>query len=96
MWLIGLFGGFFSVPLYTWLQTASNDEFRAHAIAANNIVNAVFMVSSAIISMILLMIFDSVLLLYLLVALGNVGILWYLFRCSPQFAMDIRGWLKRS
>lgn len=96
MWLIGLFGGFFSVPLYTWLQTASHDEFRAHAIAANNIVNAVFMVSSAIISMILLMIFDSVLLLYLLVALGNVGILWYLFRCSPQFAMDIRGWLKRS
>ncbi len=84
------------MPLYTWLQTASHDEFRAHAIAANNIVNAVFMVSSAIISMILLMIFDSVLLLYLLVALGNVGILWYLFRCSPQFAMDIRGWLKRS
>ncbi len=95
MWLIGFFGGFFSVPLYTWLQTASNDDFRAHAIAANNIVNAVFMVSSAIIGMILLMIFDSILVLYLLVALGNVGVMVYLFKRSPVFITDIRQWVKK-
>ncbi|SPY09601.1 major facilitator family transporter [Neisseria gonorrhoeae] len=29
MTLIGFFGGFFSVPLYTWLQTASSETFRA-------------------------------------------------------------------
>lgn len=95
MWLIGFFGGFFSVPLYTWLQTASNDDFRAHAIAANNIVNAVFMVSSAIIGMILLMIFDNILVLYLLVALGNVGVMVYLFKRSPVFITDIRQWVKK-
>lgn len=93
MLLIGFFGGFFSVPLYTWLQTSSNDEFRAHAIAANNIVNAIFMVASAIISMILLMIFNSIGLLYLLVALGNVPILIYLWKRSVLFHIDIRKWL---
>lgn len=90
---IGFFGGFFSVPLYTWLQTGSNDEFRAYAIAANNIVNAVFMVAAAIISAILLFVFDSILLLYLLVALGNVVVLWYLFKRSSLFVVDVRAWL---
>lgn len=92
MALIGFFGGFFSVPLYTWLQTASDDEFRARAIAANNIMNAIFMVASAIISMILLMIFNNILLLYLLVALGNVAIMVYLCRRSPKLMADCRQW----
>ncbi|MDK4680632.1 MFS transporter [Kingella negevensis] len=81
---IGFFGGFFSVPLYTWLQTAADDEFRAHAIAANNIMNAVFMVSAAIISVILLAMFDSILLLYGVVALGNISLLIYLGKRAPQ------------
>lgn len=95
MWLMGLFGGFFSVPLYTWLQMASDDDFRAHAIAANNIVNAVFMVLSAIIGMILLMILNDILVLYLLVALGNVALVGYLLHRSPELMADIRCWLGR-
>lgn len=81
---IGFFGGFFSVPLYTWLQTASSDEFRANVIAANNIMNAVFMVSAAIISAILLGLFDSILLLYLLVALGNLFVIAYFLWREPK------------
>lgn len=81
---IGFFGGFFSVPLYTWLQTASSDEFRPQAIAANNIINAIFMVSAAIISAILLAIFNSILLLYSVVALGNILFLLYLSLRAPQ------------
>ena len=80
---IGFFGGFFSVPLYTWLQMRSSDEFRAHAIAANNIANAVFMVAAAIASAVLLKLFDSVLLLYLLVAVGNLPMLAYLVYRYP-------------
>ena len=53
------------------------------------------MVSSAIIGMILLMIFDSILVLYLLVALGNVGVMVYLFKRSPVFITDIRQWVKK-
>lgn len=88
---IGFFGGFFSVPLYTWLQTASSDDFRAQAIAANNIINALFMVAAAIISMILLLLKDSILLLYLLVALGNLPLIAYLAMRSPQILSDFRG-----
>lgn len=96
MIVIGFFGGFFSVPLYTWLQTASSDAFRANAIAANNIVNAIFMVSAAIISMILLLLFNSITLLFLLVALGNLVILWYLMTRSHQMWADVKRWLSKK
>lgn len=82
---IGFFGGFFSVPLYTWLQTASSDEFRAHAIAANNIINGLFMVFAAILSAALLFLFDSIILLYLIVAIGNMGLLFYLMKLEQRF-----------
>jgi acyl-[acyl-carrier-protein]-phospholipid O-acyltransferase/long-chain-fatty-acid--[acyl-carrier-protein] ligase len=51
---ISLSGGLFIVPLYTLLQTMSPREWRARAIAANNIVNAGAMVVSALLTMTLL------------------------------------------
>ncbi|MCS4533364.1 MFS transporter [Neisseria montereyensis] len=87
---IGFFGGFFSVPLYTWLQTASHEAFRAHAIAANNIVNGLFMVSAALISAALLWLFDSITLLYLVVALGNLVLIAYLLKLDPRFLQDLK------
>ncbi|MGF6147554.1 Lysophospholipid transporter lplT [Kingella potus] len=85
MTAIGFFGGFFSVPLYTWLQTASSDEFRANAVAANNIVNGLFMVAAALISAVLLLLTDSIALLYLAAALGNLGLLAYLVKLDRRF-----------
>lgn len=92
--MLGFFGGFFSVPLYTWLQTASSEAFRAHAVAANNIINGLFMVSAALMSAVLLWLFDSIVLLYLVVALGNILILFYLWRSSPDVREGLRGWFK--
>ena len=92
MIFIGFFGGFFSVPLYTWLQTSSDDEFRAQAIAANNVVNAIFMVAAALISALLLWLFDSILLLYLLVALGNLPLIAYLILREKSILTDIKQW----
>lgn len=91
---IGFFGGFFSVPLYTWLQTASNDDFRAHAIAANNILNGLFMVAAAVVSAVLLALFNSITLLYFLVALGNLGILYYLCKLETNIWQDFKSYLK--
>lgn len=90
---IGFFGGFFSVPLYTWLQTASSDGFRAHAVAANNIVNGLFMVAAAIGSALLLLVFDSINLLYFLAALGNIGMLVYLVRLEPEIWRDLKSYV---
>ena len=46
--LMAVFGGMFIVPLYTMLQVESAEEDRARAIASNNIVNAFFIASSAV------------------------------------------------
>ena len=77
------------MPLYTWLQTASSDHFRAHAVAANNIVNGLFMVVAALLSALLIWLFDSITLLYLLVAAGNVLILVYLWRFGAPVREDV-------
>ncbi|WP_051940421.1 MFS transporter [Stenoxybacter acetivorans] len=87
---LGFFGGFFSVPLYTWLQTASSDEFRAQAIAANNIINGLFMVAAAIISAVLIWLFNSITLLYLVVAVGNLAVLTYLLLTAPKIWQDAK------
>ena len=46
--LMSIFGGVFIVPLYTLLQERSRAEVRSQVIAANNIVNAIFMVASSL------------------------------------------------
>ncbi|KAJ8134587.1 hypothetical protein OY671_012200, partial [Metschnikowia pulcherrima] len=45
--MLGVFGGFFIVPLYASVQSRSSPEYRARIIAANNILNASFMVVGA-------------------------------------------------
>lgn len=50
--LIGLLGGVFSVPLYTIMQRSSDDSVRSRVIAANNIFNALFMVTGSLLCMI--------------------------------------------
>ena len=77
------------MPLYTWLQTASSDTFRAHAVAANNIVNGLFMVVAALLSALLIWLFDSITLLYLIVAIGNILILGYLWRYGTAVREDV-------
>ena len=52
--MIGLFGGFFSVPLYALMQGKSDVSIRSRIIAANNILNALFMVLGAVATMVLL------------------------------------------
>ncbi len=51
---IGVFGGFYIVPLYAHLQADSPVSFRARVIAANNIMNALFMVVSSFASVLIL------------------------------------------
>ncbi len=52
--LIGLFGGFYIVPLYALIQERSEPAYRSRIIAANNILNALFMVASAGLAIVLL------------------------------------------
>ncbi|WP_394204327.1 MFS transporter [Shewanella waksmanii] len=51
---IGISGGVFIVPLYAFVQARAIPSQRAQMIAANNILNALFMVVSALMAMVLL------------------------------------------
>jgi MFS family permease len=70
--LIGVFGGLYSVPLYALMQAKSEVHSRSRIIAANNILNALFMVSGAVVTMGLLSNGWSIPDIFLLIALGTL------------------------
>jgi len=69
--LLSFCGGLFSVPLYTFLQIGSNEGSRARTLAANNIVNALFMVLGMALVMILLHFNVSIAMVFLILAVLN-------------------------
>ncbi len=48
LFLLAMFGGFYSVPLYALIQSRSQPSHRARIIAANNILNSLFMIVSSL------------------------------------------------
>ncbi|MCV6023262.1 hypothetical protein OFO93_42845, partial [Escherichia coli] len=58
LFLVGVSGGVFIVPLYAFIQSRSNKGECARAIAANNIMNALFMVVSALVSIVVLSVLE--------------------------------------
>ncbi len=91
--LIGMFGGFYIVPLYAMLQSESAPKERARVIAANNIVNAVFIVASALVAIALYKLGLSILHLFVVVALLNALVAIYIFTLVPQFMMRFLIWV---
>jgi acyl-[acyl-carrier-protein]-phospholipid O-acyltransferase / long-chain-fatty-acid--[acyl-carrier-protein] ligase len=85
--------GLFVVPLYAVAQSRTPYYRRARVIAANNIVNAVFMIAATVLSGFLLGAGFSVRGLYLLLGITNALVALYLIIKFPQtlFASTIRG-----
>ncbi|MDK1683519.1 MFS transporter [Acinetobacter terrestris] len=88
--LLGISGGFYIVPLYAMMQAFSPRSHRARVVAANNILNAVFMVSSAVFSIIILSIFkiDIKILFSITAILSAIFTTWLLFRLKPMLAVQ--------
>lgn len=86
--LLGISGGFYIVPLYAMMQAFSPRSHRARVVAANNILNAVFMVSSAVFSIIILSIFkiDIKILFSITAILSAIFTTWLLFKLKPMLA----------
>jgi 1-acyl-sn-glycerol-3-phosphate acyltransferase len=91
--LIGLFGGFYIVPLYALIQERSAPTHRSRIIAANNILNAVFMVASAGIAIGLLASGVSIPGLFLVTGILNAVIAFYIYTLVPEFLMRFLAWL---
>jgi MFS family permease len=84
--LLGISGGFYIVPLYTMMQAYSPRSHRARVVAANNILNAVFMVSSAIFSIIILSVLsiDIKILFCITAVLSAIFSVWLLIKLKPM------------
>ncbi|MEH6471087.1 MAG: MFS transporter [Halopseudomonas sp.] len=84
--LIGLFGGLYIVPLFTLFQSHSNDNNRAQNFAANNILNALMMILSALCGGVLLGVANwSIPDFFLLLALLNVIPMIGIIRHKPNW-----------
>ena len=91
--LIGMFGGFYIVPLYALIQERSEPAFRSRIIAANNILNALFMVVSAGVAIGLFAAGLSIPQLFLVTALMNAAIAVFIYGLVPEFLMRFLAWL---
>jgi len=91
--LIGVFGGFFIVPLYALVQQRARREVMSRIIGANNILNAVFMVVAAALGAIALNAGLSIVELLLLTGILNAFVAAYIYRLVPEFLLRFLAWL---
>jgi MFS family permease len=83
--LIGIFGGIYIVPLYAFLQTQAEAGFQSRVIAANNIMNAIFMVASAGFSLWIFNLGFDIPQLFLITALLSLIVTIYLCWRNPNY-----------
>jgi 1-acyl-sn-glycerol-3-phosphate acyltransferase len=91
--MLGVFGGFFIVPLYAMMQSRSAPAQRARIIAANNILNALFMVVGALSAGALLGAGLTIPMLFGVAALMNAAVAIYIYRLVPEFLLRFIVWL---
>jgi hypothetical protein len=91
--LIGMFGGFYIVPLYALIQSRSEPSHRSRIIAGNNILNALFMVGAALLAIVSFRLGLTIPQLFLVTALLNAVVAIYIYTLVPEFLMRFLVWL---
>ena len=85
--LLSLFAGLYSVPMYALIQLRSQPTHRARIIAANNILNALFMIVSSILAGALLGAAFTIPQIFLFVGLANAVVAFYIFMLVPEYLL---------
>jgi len=88
-----MFAGFYSVPLYALIQSRCEPTHRARIIAANNIMNAIFMIVASLMATALLKAGLTLPWLFLVVGLMNAAVAAYIYTLVPEFLMRFICWL---
>jgi 1-acyl-sn-glycerol-3-phosphate acyltransferase len=96
LFMMAVFGGLFTVPLYTLVQTRSERENRSRVIAANNVINSIFMVAGSLILMGLLALDFQPPEIFLVLALMNAAVAAYIYFLLPEFMLRFIAWLIAS
>ena len=90
---LGVFGGFYIVPLYALVQSRSDARHRSRVIAGNNVLNAVFIVAAAGVAIALLGAGLTIPQLFLVAALMNAAVAIYIYTLVPEFLMRFMVWM---
>lgn len=90
---LSLFAGLYSVPMYALIQMRTEKTHTARIIAANNILNALFMVASSLLAGALLAFGLTVPQVFLVVGILNAVVTFYIFMLVPEYFLRFISWL---
>jgi 1-acyl-sn-glycerol-3-phosphate acyltransferase len=91
---IGIFGGLFIVPLYAFVQKETPEDRRAKVIAALNVFNAMFMVVSALMAVIMLGVIGiSIPEFFLVLSIMNLIVAGFVYQQLPEFVLRFIVWV---
>lgn len=94
LFMVGVSGGIFIVPLYAYIQSRAKAEQRARTIAANNIINALFMVISAGFAIAGFTYLEwSVVELFLAISIINLVVAVFVYLQVPEFTLRFISYL---
>ncbi|MCW5222434.1 MFS transporter [Verminephrobacter aporrectodeae] len=91
--LLSLFAGLYSVPMYALIQMRSLPTHRARIIAANNILNALFMIASSLIAGALLGAGCTVPQIFLFTGVANALVACCIFMLVPEYLLRFVAWV---
>ncbi len=91
--LLSMFAGLYSVPMYALIQLRSQPTHRARIIAANNILNALFMIASSVIAGALLGAGFTIPQIFLFTGIANAVVAFYIFMLVPEYFLRFVSWL---
>jgi acyl-[acyl-carrier-protein]-phospholipid O-acyltransferase / long-chain-fatty-acid--[acyl-carrier-protein] ligase len=76
--MIAIFSGIYIVPLYAIMQHRADNKYLSRIIAANNVLNALFMVSSSIMIVVLIKFHLTLLQIFLLLGFCNIIVFFFI------------------
>ena len=91
--LLSLFAGLYSVPMYALIQLRSQPTHRARIIAANNILNALFMIASSVLAGALLGAGCTIPQIFLFTGIANAVVAFYIFMLVPEYLLRFVAWI---
>jgi 1-acyl-sn-glycerol-3-phosphate acyltransferase/MFS family permease len=91
--LLSLFAGLYSVPMYALIQQRSQATHRARIIAANNILNALFMIASSVIAGALLSAGCTIPQIILFTGIANAAVATGIFCLMPEYPIRFVAWV---
>ena len=92
--MIGVFGGFYLVPLFALVQSRTPKAELSRVIAGNNILNALFIVSAAVFGIVSQKLLHwTIPQFFLVIAVLNGLVAVYIFSLVPEFLMRFLAWM---